>query len=886
MFRFLAITFSLLLLLAIAGAGGALYLLWHFGRDLPDYQQLAHYEPPVTTRVYAGDGRLVAEYASEKRTFVPISAMPQRVTNAFMSAEDKNFYRHPGVDWTGIARAVIVNLRNLGGDRRPVGASTITQQVAKNFLLTNEVSLDRKIKEALLAFRIERAFSKDHILELYLNEIYLGFGSYGVAAAAMNYFNKSLDELTIAETAFLAALPKAPNNYNPLRNPQAAVERRNWVIGRMFDDGHITRAEAEAAMREPLALRRRAETEVVREGDYFAEDIRRELAARFGERVLYEGGLSVRSTMDPRLQAIATRALREGLMDYDRRHGWRGPVTRIEISGGWPQRLSEVARPRGALPSWETAVVLSTDAKGAEIGLRGGTRALIPFSEMNWARPWLEGQRVGRAPRSAADVVQPGDVILVEAVRKGLDGKDLPEGSYTLRQIPDVEGALVAMDPHTGRVLAMAGGFSFQRSQFNRATQALRQPGSAFKPLVYLTALDKGFSPSSLVLDGPISLSQGPGLPLWTPSNYSRDFLGPTTLRVGMEKSRNLMTVRLAEAVGMDDIAEYAEKFGVTDRLPKVLSMSLGAGETTVLRLTSAYAMMVNGGKRITPTLIDRIQDRQGRSVYRHDQRDCEGCLSEHYTNQGMPHLPDTREQLADPRSAYQMVSILEGVVLRGTGRRIAELGRPIAGKTGTSNNVHDTWFVGFSPDLAVGVFVGFDEPRTLGSRETGGTVAAPIFKDFMAEALKDQPATPFRVPPGIRLVRVNADTGRPAQPGDRNVIWEAFKPENVPTADMSPSVLGGDVFPSFDNYGYGLDVLPAPTEGGFSVEISPAAPSEGVPMVSQPQPDFQQPQAPPQPAGIYTQQPVPGGPSGGYAWPAPAASPPPVAVPEAGGLY
>ncbi|MEO5373425.1 MAG: penicillin-binding protein 1A [Alphaproteobacteria bacterium] len=789
MTRFFINLLSVLFLGAVVAVAGVLYVFYQFGRGLPDYRFLADYQPPVMTRIYAGDGRLVAEYAVEKRVFVPLDAMSKRVVTAFLSAEDKAFYTHKGVDFMGVARAMLINLRNYGSNHRPMGASTITQQVAKNFLLSSEASFDRKIKEAILAFRIERTFTKNRILELYLNEIYLGFGSYGVTAAAMNYFNKSLDELSIAETAFLAALPKAPNNYNPLRSPDAARERRDWVIGRMAEDGHITEEEATAARAEPLLVRDRSATEFVKGGENFVEDVRRELLQRYGEGALYRGGLQVRTTLDPELQVKAEKALRAGLIAYDRRHGWRGPITRILGGAGWASRLAEVPRPVGLLEEWDLAVVLGTDGAGADIGLGGGTGGVIPLSELRWARPWLPEQHLGPAVKTVGDVLKVGDVIAVQRLDLDEKGVRLPAGTYGLRQLPQIEGALVALDPHTGRVLAMVGGFAYGRSEFNRASQALRQPGSAFKPFVYLAALDNGYTPSSVMLDAPFVVDQGPGLPKWKPQNYGHDFLGPTTLRVGIEKSRNLMTVRLAQAVGMDKVADYAERFGVVERLPRMLSMSLGAGETTVLRLTGAYAMLVNGGKRILPTLIDRIQDRTGHTIYRHDVRNCERCRETFWTGQAMPEIPDEREQITDPMSAYQMVSILQGVVQHGTGRKVAEVGKPLAGKTGTSNDSNDAWFVGFSPDLAVGVFVGFDEPRSLGDKETGGAVAAPIFRDFMMEALAGHPATPFRIPPGMRLVRVDHNSGRPAGFGDRDVIIEAFKPDSIPDT----STVGGE---------------------------------------------------------------------------------------------
>ncbi|MBR9970709.1 penicillin-binding protein 1A [Magnetospirillum sulfuroxidans] len=833
MLRILTILFSLLILLAIAAGGGSLYLFWHFGQGLPDYHQLAHYEPPITTRVYGGDGRLVAEYAVEKRAFVPIGVIPQRVKDAFLSAEDKGFYEHPGVDFIGVARAVLINLRNkgMGADRRPVGASTITQQVAKNFLLTNEVSIERKVKEAILAFRIERAFSKDHILELYLNEIYLGMGNYGVAAAANNYFDRGLEELSVAEVAYLAALPKAPNNYHPVRHAQAAKERRDWVIGRMLEDGKISQAEYTAAIAEPLIMRKRDDAAMIVGADYFAEDIRRDLVTKYGESALYKGGLVVRSTVDADLQAQASKALRHGLMAYDRRHGWRGPVTRITAGSGWQQRLAAIAYPNGGEP-WDLAVVLTVSDGSAQIGLANGADGTIPFSEIRWARPWLKEEHVGVAPKRPADVIQPGDVILVEAVGKTEDGKNAAAGTYALRQIPKIEGALVAIDPHTGRVLAMVGGWAYGKSQFNRATQALRQPGSSFKPFVYLTALENGYTPSSLILDAPIALPQGPGLPMWRPKNYSGDFLGPTTLRVGIEKSRNLMTVRLAQAIGMEAIADYSNRFGIYDSLPRQLAMSLGAGETTVLRLTAAYAMLVNGGKKIAPTLIDRVQDRNGRTVFVHDQRFCEGCWPVQYSQQEMPRLPDIRPQIVDPVSAYQMVSILEGVVQRGTGRSVSAVGKPLAGKTGTSNDSLDTWFVGFGPDLAVGVFVGFDEPHSLGDHETGGSVAAPIFRDFMMDALKNQPATPFRVPPGVRMVRVDAATGRPASPGENRAIWEAFKSNDRLPSDQE-------------------DVLDGGASDGFSFNPLPDESDAAHGLVS-PLPQLPAGATPPLPGGLY----------------------------------
>ena len=794
--------FSFLLFLGIAAAGGVIYLAWEYGKTLPEHRQLAKYDPPTVTRVHAGDGRLIAEYALERRVFVPVVAMPRHVINAFIAAEDQNFYHHPGVDVVALARAAVTNAINIvfQRTRRPVGASTITQQVAKNFLLSNELSIERKIKEAILAFRIERAFPKQRILELYLNEIYLGYGSYGVAAAALNYFNKSLDELTISEAAYLAALPKAPNNYHPVRRQEAAIARRNWVIGRMLEEGYIDSDEGRIAMGEPLVVVPRSATQIVR-ADFFLEEVRRELVERFEEKGLYEGGLSVRTTLDPRLQAYADTALRRGLLDYDRRHGWRGPVARIDIDANWAGYLSSIKPPAGS-GNWRIAAVLDVSVREADIGFSDGTRGVIPLAELVWAREWREDQTLGPKVRRATEVLRPGDVVLVEPVsEKSVQGGEMngkvlaAAGSepavFALRQIPALSGAILAIDPHTGRVLAMSGGFDYEMSEFNRATQGRRQPGSAFKPFVYLSALDQGFSPATIILDAPFVVDQGPGEGKWKPDNYTKRFYGPSPMRVGIEKSRNLMTVRLAQAVGMNPIIKTAKRFGIVDDMPRELAMALGAGETTLLRLTTAYSMLVNGGKRITPTLIDRVQDRNGKTIFRHDARPCEACRGVEWRAQEPPEPPDTREQIADPVAAYQIVSMLEGVVKRGTGRRVSAVGKPLAGKTGTTNESRDAWFVGFSPDLAVGVYAGFDQPRTLGRQETGSSVAAPIFKYFMEKALADRPAVPFRIPPGIRHVRIDPKTGKLADPNQNVVILEAFRAGTEPEPGAEPRILG-----------------------------------------------------------------------------------------------
>ena len=828
MVKFIRFLFVCAVILAIAGCGLVGITIWYFGRDLPDYSQLAHYQPPIVTRVQAGDGRLLAEYATERRVFVPIAAIPKRVVDAFVSAEDKNFYSHHGVDPLSIIRAAITDVGRLRASRRPIGASTITQQVAKNMLLSNEVSLTRKIKEVLLATRIEAALPKDRIAELYLNEIYLGSGAYGVAAAALTYFDKSLDDLTLGEAAFLGGLPKAPNRYNPAHFIDAATARRDWVLDRMVEDGYATRAEADAAQAQPIVLHRRQEADQVK-APYFAEEVRRQLLARFGEKALYGAGLSVRTSLDPRLQAAADKALRDGLIAYDHGHeGWRGPIAHIDPKGDWGAHLAAVPVPAVAVDvGWRLAIVLRTAPGEAAIGFADGDTGHIPFSQMRWARPRYHAGSLGPFPRGAGDVVKPGDVVMVTPVSASSappettadknatsDNKPAADDNpasdstpatdhkhsrraavaaasnasvFTLCQVPEVSGALIAMDPHTGRVLAISGGFSFAISQFDRATQAYRQTGSAIKPFVFLTALDHGFTPSSRVSDAPISLPQGPGLPMWTPSNYEGErFRGPTPLRIGLEQSIDTLTVRLATMIGMDSIADTIQRFGILDHVPHEYAITLGAGATTPLRLTTAYAMIVNGGKRVTPTVIDRVQDRNGKTIWRADDRPCDGCTDVEWQHQAVPALPDNREQVADPGSAYQLVTMMQGVVERGTGVAVKAVGKPIAGKTGTTNEFRDAWFEGFNPDLAAGVYVGYDEPDSLGKDETGGHVAAPIFRDFMIDALKNTPAVDFRIPPGLRLYRVSAATGLPVS-GNEPAIYEAYKPGTEPGKSSRP---------------------------------------------------------------------------------------------------
>ena len=773
MLRFLSFLASTALLFIIVFAIAITYGLAKINITLPDYRQLADYEPPVTTRLFAGDGQLMMEYAAEKRLFVPIEKIPERVKNAFIAAEDKHFYQHSGVDYTGIARAIVGNIKNYGTGRRPAGASTITQQVAKNFLLSSELSYTRKIKEAILARRISKAFSKEHVLELYLNEIYLGNRSYGVAAAAMNYFGKSLDELEIQEIAYLAALPKGPNNYNPKTKYDAAVARRNWVIGRMVEDGYISEDEANEAKEKPLVVTER-KSGFLEGTEYYSEEVRRSISHNFGDEALYQGGLIVRTTIDPKIQEIATKAFRKGLLAYDSRHGWRGATANIKIDENYKENLQKTTLTAGAEPDWEKAVVIKTTDTKAEIETAAEKKGFIPMSSLKWARWSEKGKNMGPEPQKISDVLKKGDVIYV--VKS--NSENAQENQYDLKQVPEVEGAFAVMEPHTGKVLALVGGFSFAKSQFNRATQAYRQTGSTFKPFVYLTALELGYSPTDLILDAPFVLDQGVGMPKWKPVNYSKKFYGLMTLRRGVELSKNLMTVRLAQDIGMDKIVEMSKRIGVNDHLPPYLSSSLGAADTRLIDMVGAYSVIVNGGKKVQPYLIERIQDRKGKTIYKHEQTPCDECKAERWENQPAPDFIAVREQIVDPLSAYQMTSILEGVATRGTGARLNSLHRHLAGKTGTTNETKDAWFVGFSPDLVAGVYVGFDEPRSLGRVETGAQAALPIFYDFMQDALKDVPDTSFRIPQGIKLVRVNPNTGKPSAPGDSTVIIEALKPD------------------------------------------------------------------------------------------------------------
>ncbi|KUL94276.1 penicillin-binding protein [Bosea sp. WAO] len=781
--RSMAEIVSALSVFMLSGAAAAGIVVWSYSSDLPGFGKLQDYEPPVTSRVHAGDGRLIGEFAREWRLYLPISAVPQNVIEAYISAEDKNFYRHGGVDLAGLARAALSNLRNAGSGRRPQGASTITQQVAKNFLVGTEASLERKIRETLVALRIEGAYSKDKILELYLNSIYLGAptpgrGSYGIAAAALNYFNKSVNELELREAAYLAALPKAPTDLHPFRNRERAIERRNYVIDRMVENGYVEREVGEEAKRQSLGVTPYAVSPNNIAAGYFVEEIRREVQDRYGEKKVVEGGLSIRATVDPELQLMARKALVDGLVRYDEPRGWRGPVRKLDLGeGDWGEVLGAL-KVLGDVAPWRLGVVLKIAGDSARIGLHplldaaGNLRAERRIVTL--ARDGIRWTRRARV----SQLLSVGDVVYVEPLASD-------PARVRLRQIPEINGAIVAMEPFSGRVLAMVGGFSHDQSEFNRATQALRQPGSVFKPFVYAAALDNGYTPTSLILDEPVSIDQGGGLGVWRPKNAGRaGGSGPQTLRNGIQRSKNFMTVRLAKDIGMPLVGQYARRFGVYDDMPFVLSGALGAVETTVMRMTAAYAMLVNGGKRIRPTLIDRIQDRYGKTIFRHDRRTCPACEAARWQEQAEPRLTDHSEQVIDPLTAYQMVSILEGTVRAGTARVVHSVGKPLGGKTGTTNGAKDLWFIGFSPDLAVGVYIGHDHPAPLGASAWGSRYAAPIFRDFMSAALRDKPAVPFRIPPGTKLIRVDPLSGLRTSEGG---ILEAFKPGTAPADPAVP---------------------------------------------------------------------------------------------------
>jgi penicillin-binding protein 1A len=780
--RFFGFLFSWLAIGFIMALAGVAAVIAIYGKDLPDYAQLENYEPATLSRIYSGQGLLMDEFARERRIFTPIDEIPDKVKQAFISAEDKNFYEHHGFDPRGIAAAVYDSAVH-GGRLR--GASTITQQVMKNFLLTGDRSGERKIKEIILATRLENTLSKDEILQLYLNEIFLGQNAYGVSAAAQTYFSKSLEELTLAETAYLAALPQAPSMLHPVREKAAAIARRNYVLDQMARNGYVTRDEAAAAEKEDLLTVQSGDIVSARSEipprDYFTDEIRRQLSERFGDEQLFTGGLTIRATVDPELQAVAADALRDGLEQYDRGlKVHRGPVAQIDAASfdpndeaSWRKALSGTRVPRD-IAGWHPAVVLALDEKGARIGVEGVPAApdgdRLAFAEAAWARVRASDTGRLRAPKGPADLWAVGDVVFVKAIEK-----DGAFDHWSYRQIPAIQGGFMAMDTQTGRVLAMQGGFSYQSSVFNRATQALRQPGSSFKPFVYAAALDQGYSPATIVLDAPIEVATGAGI--WKPENSGNTYYGPTPMRTGIEQSRNLMTVRIAQDVGMDTVARYGERFGIYDDMPPLLSYSLGAGETTLYKMVAAYAELANGGLKVEPTLVDRVQDRWGRTIYRHDQRDCTDCSAAALPPGEAPQIVSHRERVIDPITAYQLTSMLQGVVQRGTAAGHVNLPVPVAGKTGTTNDAKDVWFVGFTSSIVAGCYIGYDRPRAMGGA-SGGGVCAPVFQQFMSHAVKKYGGTAFAVPPGGHFLNIDRYSGAPLPDGASgpNVVAEYFR--------------------------------------------------------------------------------------------------------------
>jgi len=729
--------------------------LWYFSADLPDYKILTNYKPPISSRVHSGEGQLIAEYALQKRLFIPYDSVPKNVIYSFLSAEDKNFFSHPGIDAKSITRAVIKNLKNIFTEKRLEGASTITQQVAKNFLLTSEISLKRKIKEAILAFRIERAYSKERIMELYLNQIYLGEGTYGIAAASLEYFDKAVSDLNYEEAALLAALPKAPTKYSPYKSIERAKARRNLVLKNLYDNSYINKAEYKNFKKKKIKTKRR-KIKLLEEANFYSEEVRRIVSDTYGYDELYKGGLSIRTPLNSNYQIEALKALREGLEEYDKRHGWRGPITNLN-SVDWQNNIQEFIPDKGL--NWKLAKVIDVNKLTLKIEIENKEIGFVDFKNINWTRK-----------KSFEDLLKLNDIIYVKKIKKN---------KWNLKQLPKINGAIVVMDPYTGRVLAMVGGFSFKLSEFNRATQANRQPGSAFKPFVYAAALENGFTPSTLVLDAPFVMDQGEGLKTWKPENYGKKFYGPSTLRTGLEKSRNLMTVRVAQEVGFDQILKITNSFGIYNDVPELLSVSLGAAETTLIQLTNAYCTFVNGGKKVTPIFIDRIQDRRGKTIFNADTRKCIGCEEISYLKDEIPFIQDDREQIISKETAYQITSMMEGVIKRGTGRKLRNLNLPLAGKTGTTNKNMDAWFLGFTSKLVIGVYVGFDEPKTLGRYETGAKVALPVFKKFVENVVKKKDARPFKVPKNINLVMVDVETGLQANSNTKKVIYESFKSED-----------------------------------------------------------------------------------------------------------
>ena len=726
--------------------------LWYFSSDLPDYKILANYKPPISSRVHSTEGQLIAEYALQKRLFIPYDSVPENVVNSFLSSEDKNFFSHPGVDAKSITRAVIKNVKNIFSKRRLEGASTITQQVAKNFLLTNEVSFKRKIKEAILAFRIERAYSKERIMELYLNQIYLGEGTYGIAAASLEYFDKAVSDLQYEEAALLAALPRAPSKYNPYKSIERATKRRNIVLKNLYENSYIDKLQYQNLKQKPILTKKR-KIKLLEEANFYTEEVRRKISDIYGYDDLYKGGLSIRTPMNSSYQIAALKALREGLEEYDRRHGWRKPITNLNITE-WENNIKKF-EPDKSL-QWELAKIIEINELNIKIEIKNKEKGFINFKDIGWTRK-----------DSFSDFLKLNDIIYVKKIKNN---------QWSLKQLPKVNGAIIVMDPYTGRVLAMAGGFSFKLSEFNRATQAKRQPGSAFKPFVYAAALENGFTPSTLVLDAPFVMEQGEGLKTWKPENYGKKFYGPSTLRTGIEKSRNLMTVRIAQEVGFDKISKITNNFGIYENVPELLSVSLGAAETTLINLTNAYCTFVNGGKKVNPKFIDRIQNRRGKTIFNSDKRKCVGCEKFSYLKDEVPLIKNNKKQIISPETAYQITSMMEGAVQRGTGRKLKYLNLSLAGKTGTTNKNMDAWFLGFTSNLVIGTYVGFDEPKSLGKYETGAKAALPIFEKFVKSVIKKKNARPFKIPKNINLVMVDAETGLEPNSKTKNIIYESFK--------------------------------------------------------------------------------------------------------------
>ena len=733
-----------------------LSILWSYSNKIPDYKFLKNYKPPVSSKVYSGNGELVADFSQEKRIFVPYNSIPKTVIFSFLSAEDKNFFSHPGVDARGVLRAIINNIKNIITSKRLEGASTITQQVAKNFLLSNEVSLNRKIKEAILAFRIERALTKERILELYLNQIYLGSGAYGVAAASLEYFDKSIKDLSYNEAALLAALPKAPSRYNPYRDIEVAKFRRDLVLKNLLDNGYIDSKSYLALKNEKIILNKSKKI-FLEDAQYYIEDVRKSIIEILTYDKVYKQGFNINTPINLSLQQIATESLRDGLISYDKRKGWRGAITNRKYSKNWFKDLDKFYLEKSI--NWNLAIVKKINKFSVEIEINDKSEGSIQYQDISWTKKELN------------QLFKIGDIIYV---------KHIKNNNFSLRQLPKINGGIVVMDPYTGRVLALSGGFSFKKSEFNRSTQALRQPGSAFKPFIYALALENNFTPSSIILDAPLVLEQGTDLKMWKPENYGKKFYGPSTLRVGLEKSRNLMTVRIAQKLGISKIINFSKNLGIYENPEQLLSISLGSAETTLLKLTSAYSVFVNGGKLVDPIIIDRIQDSEGKTIFNNKKRQCLNCNQISYLSTDYPKIKNNYKQIFSPQTAFQMTSILEGVIQRGTGKKLKDLNLNIAGKTGTTNKNTDTWFIGFTSNLLIGVYVGSDTPKPLGKYETGSKTALPIFKNFVKKAIKKSDARPFKSPEGITMMVIDPITGKKANFSSENTIIEAYKKKNI----------------------------------------------------------------------------------------------------------